>query len=155
MGGASNFFGTEPLAEIGGWDPFNVTEDADLGIRLSKLGFRVGSLDSTTFEKANCDRKNWIRRCSRWMKGYMQTWLVHMREPGIIIENSGYMGFLSVQLFTLGNGVSALLFPVLSSVLALGVATQSTMISAVYECVCHGCGQSIFYIAGDYCAAET
>ncbi|NNE41136.1 MAG: glycosyltransferase, partial [Marinicaulis sp.] len=69
LGGASNFFGTEPLAEIGGWDPFNVTEDADLGIRLSKLGFRVGSLDSTTFENANCDRKNWIRRCSRWMKG--------------------------------------------------------------------------------------
>ncbi len=79
LGGTSNHFRTDVLRGLGGWDPYNVTEDADLGIRLYKQGFRTGMLDSTTYEEANPDLRNWIRQRSRWIKGYMQTFLVHTR----------------------------------------------------------------------------
>ncbi|MHB8646316.1 MAG: GspE/PulE/PilB domain-containing protein, partial [Thermomicrobiales bacterium] len=81
LGGTSNFFITERLIRAGAWDPYNVTEDADLGIRLFKMGYRTAILDSTTFEEANTRYGNWIRQRSRWIKGYMQTWLVHNRNP--------------------------------------------------------------------------
>ena len=77
LGGTSNHFDTEALRELGGWDPFNVTEDADLGIRVAARGKHVGVIDSTTFEEANRAYGNWIRQRSRWIKGYMQTTLVH------------------------------------------------------------------------------
>ena len=79
LGGTSNHFRVEVLRGLGGWDPYNVTEDADLGIRLYKHGFRTGMLDSTTYEEANPDPRNWIRQRSRWIKGYLQTLLVHTR----------------------------------------------------------------------------
>jgi cellulose synthase/poly-beta-1,6-N-acetylglucosamine synthase-like glycosyltransferase len=113
LGGTSNFFRTNTLIKLGGWDPFNVTEDADLGLRISKHGYRVELLDSTTFEEANCRTSNWIRQRSRWLKGYLQTWLVHMRSPGKIIKTTGLRGFLAVQLFVAGNVFSALINPVM------------------------------------------
>jgi cellulose synthase/poly-beta-1,6-N-acetylglucosamine synthase-like glycosyltransferase/putative flippase GtrA len=79
LGGTSNHFRVEVLRGLGAWDPYNVTEDADLGIRLYKQGFRTGMLDSTTYEEANPDPRNWIRQRSRWIKGYLQTLLVHTR----------------------------------------------------------------------------
>jgi glycosyltransferase XagB len=79
LGGTSNHFRTELLRGLGGWDAYNVTEDADLGIRLYKQGFRTGMLDSTTYEEANASIRNWIRQRSRWIKGYLQTLLVHTR----------------------------------------------------------------------------
>jgi cellulose synthase/poly-beta-1,6-N-acetylglucosamine synthase-like glycosyltransferase/putative flippase GtrA len=79
LGGTSNHFRTEVLRSIGGWDVYNVTEDADVGIRLYKHGFRTAMLDSTTFEEANSSLPNWIRQRSRWIKGYLQTLLVHTR----------------------------------------------------------------------------
>lgn len=81
LGGTSNHFPTALLRALGGWDAFNVTEDADLGIRLARLGYRTRSLDSLTLEEANSRAGNWIRQQSRWIKGYMQTWLVHVRRP--------------------------------------------------------------------------
>ena len=81
LGGTSNHFKTSVLREIGGWDPFNVTEDCDLGIRLHKKGYRTQVFDSTTWEEANSRLGNWIRQRSRWVKGYIQTHLVHMRNP--------------------------------------------------------------------------
>ncbi len=80
LGGTSNHFKTKSLLDVQGWDPFNVTEDADLGTRLFKKGFRTAIIDSTTLEEANSKIKNWIRQRSRWIKGYMQTYLVHIRE---------------------------------------------------------------------------
>lgn len=80
LGGTSNHFRTDMLRELGGWDPFNVTEDADLGIRASARGFRVAVVNSTTFEEANMAVGNWLRQRSRWIKGYMQTVLVHTRH---------------------------------------------------------------------------
>lgn len=81
LGGTSNHFKVNVLRELKGWDPFNVTEDCDLGIRLFKKGYKTAMIDSTTLEEANSNTKNWLRQRSRWIKGYMQTYLVHMRNP--------------------------------------------------------------------------
>ncbi|HEX8923977.1 MAG TPA: glycosyltransferase, partial [Patescibacteria group bacterium] len=81
LGGTSNHFRTHDLQKLHGWDPFNVTEDCDLGARLFKLGYKTAIIDSTTLEEANSNLKNWIRQRSRWIKGYLQTYLVHMRRP--------------------------------------------------------------------------
>lgn len=81
LGGTSNHFRVDRLRELGGWDPYNVTEDADLGIRAAARGYRVGVINSTTWEEANTHVGNWIRQRSRWIKGYLQTVLVHTRHP--------------------------------------------------------------------------
>ncbi len=81
LGGTSNHFRMEALKELDGWDPYNVTEDCDLGIRLAMAGFRTDILSSTTWEEANPEPWNWIRQRSRWIKGYMQTHLVWTRHP--------------------------------------------------------------------------
>ncbi|MCR4324992.1 MAG: glycosyltransferase [Candidatus Curtissbacteria bacterium] len=81
LGGTSNHFKTPLLKELHGWDPFNVTEDADLGARLFKHGYKTAIIDSVTLEEANSRPKNWLRQRSRWIKGYFQTYLVHMRNP--------------------------------------------------------------------------
>jgi cellulose synthase/poly-beta-1,6-N-acetylglucosamine synthase-like glycosyltransferase len=89
LGGTSNHFRTDLLRELGGWDPFNVTEDADLGIRASARGHRVAVVNSTTYEEANMAVGNWIRQRSRWIKGYMQTVLVHTRRPLHLVGTVG------------------------------------------------------------------
>lgn len=81
LGGTSNHFRTKDLQKLQGWDPFNVTEDCDLGARLFKQGYKTAIIDSTTLEEANSRVKNWFRQRSRWIKGYMQTYFVHMRNP--------------------------------------------------------------------------
>jgi glycosyltransferase XagB len=113
LGGTSNHFKVDALRAIHGWDPFNVTEDADLGIRLSRLGLRVQTLDSTTYEEATNAAGNWLRQRTRWLKGYMQTWLVHMRDPRQLVRNSGWAGFFGFQMFVGGTVLSALLNPFL------------------------------------------
>lgn len=109
LGGTSNHFRTEALRRLGAWDPFNVTEDADLGIRLARLGYRVGVLDSVTLEEANSDFINWVKQRSRWYKGYLVTWLVHMRSPLETLRQLGWRGLLCVNLFVAGTPVTALL----------------------------------------------
>jgi cellulose synthase/poly-beta-1,6-N-acetylglucosamine synthase-like glycosyltransferase len=89
LGGTSNHFKTKILRELQGWDPFNVTEDADLGIRLFQKGYRTAIIDSTTLEEATSVMKNWLRQRSRWIKGYMQTYLVHMRNFINLLNDSG------------------------------------------------------------------
>jgi cellulose synthase/poly-beta-1,6-N-acetylglucosamine synthase-like glycosyltransferase len=113
LGGTSNHFRTAVLRDIGGWDAFNVTEDADIGIRLAQLGYRVAMLDSTTFEEAPVALGAWLRQRSRWLKGYMQTWLVHMRDPMGLMRRTGACGFFAFQLFIGGGIVFALANPLL------------------------------------------
>lgn len=86
LGGTSNHFRTRDLKELHAWDPFNVTEDADLGIRLFKLGYQTAVIDSTTMEEGNSKVGNWLRQRSRWIKGYMQTYIVHTREDFAVIK---------------------------------------------------------------------
>lgn len=81
LGGTSCHLPTRVWREVGGWDEYNVTEDADLGVRLARYGYRTLILDSITLEEANSDAINWIRQRSRWYKGYLQTMIVHMRRP--------------------------------------------------------------------------
>jgi glycosyltransferase XagB len=111
LGGTSNHFKTSVLRELHGWDPFNVTEDADLGIRLTQKGYRVGIVDSTTFEEASCHVGNWIRQRSRWIKGYMQTFLVHIRRPWHLVRTTGVLGLLGFIFFIGGTALSGLLNP--------------------------------------------
>lgn len=94
LGGTSNHFKTASLKELKGWDPFNVTEDCDLGIRLFKKGYKTAIIDSVTLEEANSNLKNWLRQRSRWIKGYMQTYLVHMRSPWKFIKEQGIHAFI-------------------------------------------------------------
>ncbi len=89
LGGTSNHFKIESLREVKGWDPFNVTEDADLGVRLFKKGYKTAMVDSTTLEEANSKIGNWLRQRSRWIKGYMQTYLVHIRESSAFPKKQG------------------------------------------------------------------
>lgn len=108
LGGTSNHFRTEALRQLGGWDPFNVTEDADLGIRASALGYRVGLVDSVTWEEANTSIPNFIRQRSRWIKGYMQTTLVHARAPWQLIRNVGVRRFFGFLLLIAGTPLTFL-----------------------------------------------
>ena len=94
LGGTSNHFRTADLISLRGWDPFNVTEDADLGVRLFKEGFRTAIIDSTTLEEANSKWGNWVRQRSRWIKGYMQTYLVHTRNPYQFVKTNRHHAFL-------------------------------------------------------------
>lgn len=89
LGGTSNHFRTADLICLQGWDPFNVTEDADLGVRLFREGFKTAIIDSTTLEEANSKLGNWFRQRSRWIKGYMQTYLVQMRNPISFVRQNG------------------------------------------------------------------
>jgi cellulose synthase/poly-beta-1,6-N-acetylglucosamine synthase-like glycosyltransferase len=113
LGGTSNHFRTAILRDIGGWDAFNVTEDADIGTRLAQLGYRVSMIASTTYEEAPIAPGAWLKQRSRWLKGYMQTWLVHMRHPLRLLRRTGLGGFLAFQLFLGGGIVFALANPLL------------------------------------------
>lgn len=97
LGGTSNHFNLAALHALGGWDPFNVAEDADLGIRLARRGLATAVMDSTTWEEANSDTRNWIRQRSRWVKGYMQVWLVAMRHPIRLLRALGFWRFFGLQ----------------------------------------------------------
>lgn len=126
LGGTSNHFRTDLLRELGGWDPFNVTEDADLGIRASQRGYVVGVINSTTYEEANCQTKNWIRQRSRWIKGYMQTWLVHNRNPWRSIRKLGFKNWLAYQFFIGGTIVAFLSSPFLWLIYFYWLLTRET-----------------------------
>ncbi|WP_286939730.1 MULTISPECIES: glycosyltransferase family 2 protein [unclassified Algoriphagus] len=113
LGGTSNHFKFDKLMELGGWDGFNVTEDADLGLRAYAKSYKVTVLDSTTLEEANNDFFNWIRQRSRWIKGYMQTYLVHMRNPIKLLQKVGVKGFFGFQFFIGGTFFTFLVYPIL------------------------------------------
>ncbi len=89
LGGTSNHFRTDALRTLGGWDPFNVTEDCDLGVRLAMSGAATRTLDSTTWEEATSRVGNWLRQRSRWLKGYLVTHLVWSRRPLHLLRTLG------------------------------------------------------------------
>ncbi|GCE14976.1 glycosyltransferase [Tengunoibacter tsumagoiensis] len=98
LGGTSNHFRAETLRMLGAWDPFNVTEDCDLGQRLAHYHLKTAVLDSTTYEEANSQFRNWLRQRSRWIKGYMQTYLVYMRKPSQYLRPERLQEFLGLQI---------------------------------------------------------
>lgn len=118
LGGTSNHFRTSILREAGGWDPYNVTEDADLGIRLARLGYEVGAIDSTTYEEAPATLGAWIKQRTRWMKGWMQTLIVHTRRPMQLFFQLGMIGSLGFVATVVANLVSAIVHPLALALLA-------------------------------------
>jgi cellulose synthase/poly-beta-1,6-N-acetylglucosamine synthase-like glycosyltransferase len=112
LGGTSNHFRRSILRILGGWDPYNVTEDADLGMRMYREGFKIHVLESVTLEEANSDFVNWMKQRSRWYKGYLQTFLVHMRSPNELRRELGTPGFFHFCLFIGGTPLLALLNPI-------------------------------------------
>jgi cellulose synthase/poly-beta-1,6-N-acetylglucosamine synthase-like glycosyltransferase len=103
LGGSSNHFRTDVLRELGGWDPHNVTEDADLGMRATALGHKVAANPSTTMEEACSRIAPWIRQRTRWIKGYMVTFLVHSRRPRAFTQATGLRGALCLLLLIAGT----------------------------------------------------
>ncbi|MBR9842724.1 MAG: glycosyltransferase, partial [Rhodobacteraceae bacterium] len=98
LGGTTLFMRRAAVEELGGWDAHNVTEDADLGIRISRFGYRTELIPTVTHEEANCQPRAWVKQRSRWLKGYMVTWLVHMRTPISLLRDVGIWHFLGMQL---------------------------------------------------------
>ena len=115
LGGTTLFFRRAVLEELGGWDAHNVTEDADLGIRLARYGYRSEILDTVTGEEANCRVIPWIKQRSRWIKGYMMTWAVHMRRPRLLLQQLGLRQFLGFQVMFLGTIIQFLMAPLMWS----------------------------------------
>ncbi|CAM5489631.1 glycosyltransferase [Frigidibacter albus] len=123
LGGTTLFFRRGPLQEIGGWDAHNVTEDADLGIRLARHGYRTELIDTVTGEEANCRALPWVKQRSRWQKGFAMTWRVHMRNPVQLWRDLGAWRLFGFQVMFLGSLTQALLAPLMWTfwMLALGL----------------------------------
>lgn len=140
LGGTSNHFKTDFLKEIGGWDPFNVAEDADLGVRLYRHHYKTAILDSRTWEEANSQVGNWIRQRSRWLKGYLQTWFVHMRNPVRTFQQFGPKAFFGYQCQVLGTPLLPLLNPFFWALIILWFVAQPAWIQNAFP-------GPIYYIA--------
>lgn len=115
LGGTTLFFRRHILEELGGWDAHNVTEDADLGIRLARYGYYTELLDTVTLEEATSRPLPWIKQRSRWLKGYAVTWIVHMRDPRRLWRDLGTKRFIGVQLLFLGTLIQFTFAPLLWS----------------------------------------
>jgi cellulose synthase/poly-beta-1,6-N-acetylglucosamine synthase-like glycosyltransferase len=119
LGGTTLFFRRSILERLCGWDAHNVTEDADLGIRLARHGYVTELIPTVTFEEANCRAWPWVKQRSRWLKGFLITWLVHMRAPRALLRDLGLLRFLGVQTLLLATFAQFALAPLLWSFLMM------------------------------------
>lgn len=122
LGGTSNYFRRSMLVAAGGWDPWNVTEDADLGFRLARLGGRAAMIDAPTMEEGPSRISHWMGQRTRWMKGHIQTWLVLMRHPIRAAREIGLPGFIGLQLTFGASLITALAHLPLLALVVIGVA---------------------------------
>lgn len=132
LGGTSNHIPTRVWREIGGWDEFNVTEDADLGARLATHGYRTQILDSVTLEEANSDVVNWVRQRSRWYKGYLQTMLVHLRHPWEFRRRVGTKAALRFLNMTGGIPATAVVNLIFSLLLISWTSGRPSLITSLF-----------------------
>lgn len=126
LGGTSNHFKTAVLKQLGGWDSFNVTEDADLGIRIAKNNLNTAIIDSVTMEEATSEVKNWFKQRTRWIKGYMQTYLVHTRELNFGTDLKGLKNWFSFQIIVGGKLFSLLVNPLMWTLTIIYFVFRST-----------------------------
>jgi len=133
LGGTSNHFRLDLLMKLGAWDPFNVTEDADLGIRAAMNGYTVGVIQSTTYEEANNAYRNWLRQRSRWIKGYMQTWLVHNRNPLRLLRGVGLRDWLSYNFFIGGTFAIFLINPLMWFFFIIWLVLQPAWMNSIFQ----------------------
>ncbi len=132
LGGTSNHFVTASLVALDGWEAHNVTEDAELGLRIFLGGWKTAVLDTTTYEEATSRYGNWIRQRSRWVKGYMQTWLAHMRHPLALMRSMGAKAFLVFNLFFGACTICLLLNPFYWFLTAVWFMTRLHWIEAIF-----------------------
>jgi glycosyltransferase XagB len=122
LGGTSNHFPRRILEELNGWDPYNVTEDADLGIRIARLGYDVAAIPSTTWEEAPVTFKLWRNQRTRWIKGWIQTYLVHTRRPMMLGRDLGFFRALGFHAYMGGLILSALVHPLFYAAVLLDLS---------------------------------
>ncbi|MFF0817783.1 glycosyltransferase [Rhodococcus sp. NPDC003318] len=132
LGGTSNHLRRAVLDDIGAWDPFNVTEDSDLGVRIAARGYTTAVLESTTLEEANSDPINWMRQRSRWYKGYLQTWLVHTRHPVRLWRQIGPWAFVRFSLLLAGTPLIACLNTLFWFITIAWILGQPVLIGDVF-----------------------
>jgi cellulose synthase/poly-beta-1,6-N-acetylglucosamine synthase-like glycosyltransferase len=133
LGGSSNHFRRDSLQVAGGWDEWNVTEDADLGVRLARFGYRIASLDSDTFEAAPYEFMNWFRQRTRWEKGWIQTFLVHSREPRHFVRDLGLAHAAAAALIIFGSVASALVWPAYAVEVARRLAAAADAVPSLWR----------------------
>jgi cellulose synthase/poly-beta-1,6-N-acetylglucosamine synthase-like glycosyltransferase len=129
LGGTSNHFKLDVLKGLKGWDEYNVTEDCDLGLRLFSAGYRTRVLDSTTWEEACSHLPSWFRQRSRWVKGYVQTWLIHSRHPIRLLREIGLVNFLHFNVLIGGSVLAQLIAPIYWFLVLLWVLAVSGLSS--------------------------
>lgn len=132
LGGTSNHFKMDALLKLGAWDPFNVAEDADLGMRIARSGLTTGVIESTTWEEANSRVGNWIRQRSRWIKGYMQTWLVTMRHPLRVLKTLGPWRWFCFHMTVGGTAFVLLMNPVYWVLTLLYLLTAANFVPILF-----------------------
>ncbi|NSZ51716.1 glycosyltransferase [Agrobacterium vitis] len=125
LGGTSNHFRIEALKDVGAWDPYNVTEDADLGLRLFRAGYRCETITRQTLEDAPVTSRIWMGQRSRWFKGWLQTWLIVMREPRVACKEMGVSAFAVFHLMIGGMLLSSLSHPALLLFLAMTIYSMA------------------------------
>ena len=123
LGGSSNHFRVRSLVGVGAWDEWNVTEDADLGVRLARFGYRVKTLDSDTWEEAPYEFGNWFRQRVRWQKGWMQTFIVHSRRPIFFWRDLGPRRTVAATTLIVGAVFGCLFWPAFAVGTILRVVT--------------------------------
>lgn len=127
LGGSSNHFRVGVLRELGGWDAWNVTEDADIGLRLARFGYYAETLSSTTYEEAPAKLKDFLGQRRRWCKGWYQTLIVLCRNPGRLLSELGPARCGAALLILLAYALAPLIGPLcglwLAANLALGRAS--------------------------------
>lgn len=107
LGGSSNHFDLSILRELGGWDDYNVTEDAEIGMRFALNDFNVQIADSYTYEEAPIEVMGWIKQRARWIKGHLMTYLIYMRSPSVTLDKFGTLGFMTFS-YIMGASILAL-----------------------------------------------
>jgi cellulose synthase/poly-beta-1,6-N-acetylglucosamine synthase-like glycosyltransferase len=148
LGGTSNHIRRDVLVGMGAWDAWNVTEDADLGIRLARHGWRTAMLGSTTFEEANSDGINWVKQRSRWYKGYLQSFLVALRRPRALHHEIGTTGIGGLVLFVFATPVLALLNPLFWGLTALWWLAEPAFVAALFPPITYYLGMACWMLGG-------
>jgi cellulose synthase/poly-beta-1,6-N-acetylglucosamine synthase-like glycosyltransferase len=132
LGGTSNHFRRSALRDLGGWDPFNVTEDCDLGIRMFREQYDIKVIESTTMEEANTDFVNWVKQRSRWYKGYLQTFLIHLRAPATLVKQIRIKGLLHLCAFVGGTPILAVLNPIFWTMTLVWFIAQPEVLKQIF-----------------------
>jgi cellulose synthase/poly-beta-1,6-N-acetylglucosamine synthase-like glycosyltransferase len=140
LGGTSNHFVTDRLRDLEGWNAYNVTEDADLGVRIFLRGWKTSILDTTTYEEATSRYGNWLRQRSRWVKGYIQTYLLYMQHPVRVWRQMRPKAFAAFHLFFGANTLCLMVNPFYFALIILWYTARPAWMERVFPL-------PIFYLA--------